>query len=528
MKRPKSGLYSYTSVSQVQPDNAHCVDDCIDSSESQNHTVKSMNLDNLTSKSARDQTLFTITMAGTQSSRSGLYVRPSWKKTLIAHFRNPDKLKAWVILILFILALRPLHLHFLGRSSTAGASTGGEAGVNSVSVDDDLISISGDGYKTLSATKAMNKIDDLCRKKDNGDGNDSESDSSPSASSADSSTYNCECLNPMKAVKGAETYPNWMKAHNANIQAINEFTAQDKSRKADVTFLGDSITEQWNGRRFGRYWYDMDSDEEPGKTIYSGIQTEWKKLFNKTALDGLALGIAGDVIANLLWRIQNGELANYDSKVFWVLIGTNDLGKGCSENVILLGIIHVVEEIRKMKPDSIVVVNGILPRTNSPDGRLTGADSSSQEKYDDSGVQDDTDADEEDEKASDGTSKQSSDAMTPDTAAMGEGHNMSSTERNTSSHHYTYWQSIQSINKGLALYAEENDKVEYFDASEIFIAEMGNKLFRREEKFLMRELQWDYLHPTALGHKLWGEAIVDYFASDLDTPKNLRKEYADR
>ena len=187
-----------------------------------------MNLDNLTSKSARDQTLFTITMAGTQSSRSGLYVRPSWRKTLLAHFRNPDKLKAWVILILFILALRPLHLHFLGRSSTAGDSTGGETGVNSVAVDDDLISISGDGYKTLSATKAMNKIDDLCRKKDNRDGDDSESedsesDSSPSASSADSSTYNCECLNPMKAVTGAETYPDWKKAHNANIQAINEF-----------------------------------------------------------------------------------------------------------------------------------------------------------------------------------------------------------------------------------------------------------------------------------------------------------------
>ena len=180
-----------------------------------------------------------------------------------------------------------------------------------------------------------------------------------------------------------------------------------------------------------------------------------------------------------------------------------------------------------MKPDSIVVVNGILPRTNSPDGRLIGPVPSSEGKFDNSGVQNDTDDDKEEERESYGASKQSSDAMTPATAAMGEGH-VSTTERNTSSHHYTYWQSIQSINKGLAAYAEEKDKVEYFDASEIFIGEMGNKLFRREEKFLMRELQWDYLHPTALGHKLWGEAIVDYFVSDLDTPKNLRKDYAHR
>ena len=91
----------------------------------------------------------------------------------------------------------------------------------------------------------------------------------------------------------------------------------------------------------------------------------------------------------------------------------------------------------------------------------------------------------------------------------------------------SYWHSIKGINKGLELYAQQNGKVEFFDASEIFIAQMGNKFYKRDDLFLMKELQSDYLHPTAMGHRLWADIIVDYIVSDLDTPSNLRKGYMD-
>ena len=39
--------------------------------------------------------------------------------------------------------------------------------------------------------------------------------------------------------------------------------------------------------------------------------------------------------------------------------------------------------------------------------------------------------------------------------------------------------------------------------------------------FLMKELQKDYLHPTALGHELWANEIVDVITSDVDTPDIL-------
>jgi hypothetical protein len=60
-------------------------------------------------------------------------------------------------------------------------------------------------------------------------------------------------------------------------------------------------------------------------------------------------------------------------KVFWLILGTNDLALGmCSEEVVTLGIMRVAEELHHLYPDSIVVIQGILPRSNHPDGTLEG------------------------------------------------------------------------------------------------------------------------------------------------------------
>ena len=445
---------------------------------------KALNIDKVTSKSARNKTLFTITMAGTKSSRSGLYIRPSWKESLVNHFRNEEKRKATIILTIIVLSIRPLFLIFADQSNGLGmgvgnghSSTGFGAGhefdpIFAAQQDDDLISVPSDGYKTLSTTKAMKKIDHLCSDR----------------LRVTPESEDCKCSNPMEATPG--TYKGWKNAYELNMKLVQSKVDE----QLDVVFLGDSIIEEWNGRMLGVNHPNLDE-----------IQTVWTDLFqpsNSTSTsvtNGLALGIAGDTIANLLYRVQNGELEAVDPKVFWVLIGTNDLSVQCSENVILLGIIHIVEEIRKKKPDTIVVLNGMLPRTDSEDGRLIKRSGSGSEN-------------------GNVTSSGVSSEITTST----------STSHSSSESSYSYWQSIQSINKGLQRYAEQHDEVEYFDPSDVFIVQMGNKVYQRDELFLVHELQRDYLHPSALGHRLWGEAIVNYIASDLDTPENLRKEYADR
>jgi len=86
----------------------------------------------------------------------------------------------------------------------------------------------------------------------------------------------------------------------------------------------------------------------------------------------LPLGIAGDTTSNVLWRIQNGEMPDYlNPKIWWLVLGTNDLAmKQCSEEVVLMGILRIIEEILEQKPDAKIVVNSILPMSSDIKGRV--------------------------------------------------------------------------------------------------------------------------------------------------------------
>jgi lysophospholipase L1-like esterase len=483
-------------------------------------TQKCMNLDAIVSKKARNQTMFTITRAGTKSSRSGLYIRPSWKYVLYHHVQRRHRV--YIAIIVTLLLLRPFHSFLVKKRLESTSSSSSSSSSSSMShIDDEwLIDLGSGGYGKFPLDKDMRQEEDsLCAVY----GTDSSSSSSSSSSingysssgasvgssavqdgalaSAPGSNSNtaksfpvkCRCINPMNAKMGS--FPGWNKAHEANKNMIDEYYhSQNGNKMLDVVFLGDSITEEWNGRWMGKK-----------QGAWEDIHEEWKKLFDPSitlgALNGLALGIAGDNIANLLWRIKNGELEHVHSKVFWLLIGTNDLSLGCSDKTVLLGILHVAQEIQKQKPESIVVVNGILPRTSDESGRLgrtINGNPSDHEQFSFNGT------------------------MTTQNSSINSGDMPLKSPSVINQQRISLWQSIQSINKSLAKFAEQHDRIEYFDASDIFIARMKTKVYQRDELFLLKELQHDFLHPTALGHKLWGEAIVDYIASDLDTPENLR------
>jgi hypothetical protein len=67
--------------------------------------------------------------------------------------------------------------------------------------------------------------------------------------------------------------------------------------------------------------------------------------------------------ANVLWRLQNDEMPyDFNPKVWWLVLGMNDLTRmQCSEEIVVLGILRVVEEIRLKKPDAHIVINSLLP-----------------------------------------------------------------------------------------------------------------------------------------------------------------------
>jgi len=111
---------------------------------------------------------------------------------------------------------------------------------------------------------------------------------------------------------------------------------------ADVVFIGDSITQGWEGA---------------GKKA-------WEEHF--APLHAVNLGIGGDQTGHVLWRITEGkELDPIKPKVAVIMIGTNNTG-GHTPEQIAGGIKAIVETIHKEKPDTKILLLGVFPRASAP------------------------------------------------------------------------------------------------------------------------------------------------------------------
>jgi lysophospholipase L1-like esterase len=63
-----------------------------------------------------------------------------------------------------------------------------------------------------------------------------------------------------------------------------------------------------------------------------------------------------------------------------------------------------------------------------------------------------------------------------------------------------WWQDYTAINDALACYASGMDRVEFFNATDLFVTPDGQAL--------NLTLLPDELHPTEMGSWIWGRAIV--------------------
>lgn len=109
--------------------------------------------------------------------------------------------------------------------------------------------------------------------------------------------------------------------------------------QVDLVFIGDSITQGWEGN---------------GKQV-------WAKYYGQRRT--LNLGISGDRTEHLLWRFDHGNLDGIKPKAAVVMIGTNNSGKGRNTPAeILAGVTAVVRRLREKLPDTRVLLLGIFPR----------------------------------------------------------------------------------------------------------------------------------------------------------------------
>jgi len=128
----------------------------------------------------------------------------------------------------------------------------------------------------------------------------------------------------------------WVKRHES-------FNTRVAEGKADLLFIGDSITHAW---------------ETAGKDV-------WAKYYAKR--NAVNLGIGGDRTQHVLWRLENGNIKNIAPKAAVLMIGTNNSnGDDYTAEQIGDGITAIVRRLRSDLPETKVLILGIFPRGPQP------------------------------------------------------------------------------------------------------------------------------------------------------------------
>lgn len=131
----------------------------------------------------------------------------------------------------------------------------------------------------------------------------------------------------------------WVKRHES-------FNERVKKGNVDLIFIGDSITQGWEGG---------------GKKV-------WEEFYGKR--NAVNLGIGGDRTQHVLWRLENGNIQwrnengnieRINPKLAVLMIGTNNSGSNTSEQI-ADGVKAIVEKLRTTLPETKVLILAIFPR----------------------------------------------------------------------------------------------------------------------------------------------------------------------
>ncbi len=130
----------------------------------------------------------------------------------------------------------------------------------------------------------------------------------------------------------------WADRHRAIL------TERSRNRDAQVVLIGDSITNN----------YDKASPPD------ENFQPIWQQFY--APRHAVNLGFSGDTAANVLWRLQRGEVVGLRPKVAILLIGTNDTGwKRRSVVDTQRSIDTVVADLQRRLPETRILLLGLLP-----------------------------------------------------------------------------------------------------------------------------------------------------------------------
>lgn len=121
------------------------------------------------------------------------------------------------------------------------------------------------------------------------------------------------------------------------ISRHQRYTALAQQGGIDLLFLGDSITQGWDG---------------PGRTV-------WNQYYGN--LKAASFGVGYDRTQHVLWRLQNGEGTGFNPKAIVLMIGTNNIGQNPPADI-AAGIGAIVAELRTRFANAKILLLGIFPR----------------------------------------------------------------------------------------------------------------------------------------------------------------------
>jgi lysophospholipase L1-like esterase len=131
-------------------------------------------------------------------------------------------------------------------------------------------------------------------------------------------------------------YKGWRMRHEQIVKKV-------KAGDPQLVLIGDSITHNFDAK---------DRAE---------LRKQYLDQYNT-----INLGISGDRTENVIWRLQNGAFDGIHPKVATLLIGTNNTDgnhylKISTPEELAAGIWKICSIVRKMSPDTEIVLLGILP-----------------------------------------------------------------------------------------------------------------------------------------------------------------------
>ena len=143
-----------------------------------------------------------------------------------------------------------------------------------------------------------------------------------------------------------------------SLLAHEQLVQKAKKGGIDLYFEGDSITRRWGT-----------SDPQ-----YADFLANWKENF--FGWNAANFGWGADTTANILWRLENGELDGVNPKVIVLLAGTNDVGNRPDDSKIepvADGIKAILDVMRQKAPNATIILMGITPRNDGPGAVATVA-----------------------------------------------------------------------------------------------------------------------------------------------------------